>query len=200
MFVQVIEGRTDRPEELQERFERWDRDVKPGAVGYLGSTAGCTADGDVFVMARFEDAEVARRNSERPEQGAWWEETARCLSGAAIFNDTEDVHVMQHGDLDRAGFVQVMQGHVTDRSRADAIAAASDPMLAELRPDLLGVVTAYFGRNGFAELAYFTSESDARRGEHRELPDEAAEMVREWGDVMHVDRYLDLAAPWVAGA
>ena len=42
MFIQIIEGRTERPEELHERLEIWQRDLMPDAIGYLGSTGGCT--------------------------------------------------------------------------------------------------------------------------------------------------------------
>lgn len=198
MFVQVIEGTTNDPEALQRRFEIWDRDLKPEAIGYLGSTGGCTDAGDFFVIARFEDAEAARRNSSRPEQAAWWAETERCCVGPVRFHNTEDVHVMEHGDLDEAHFVQVMEGHVTDRQQADAIERASDPMLAEVRPDLLGAVTAYFGEDEFAEIAYFTSEDDARRAERLEMTGEAGEMMAEWERVMRIDRYLDLSHPWLA--
>ena len=51
-------------------------------------------------------------------------------------------------------------------------------MLVTARPDLLGSVTAYFGDGEFTELAYFTSEEAARKGESGEMPDEMAEPVR----------------------
>ena len=66
--------------------------------------------------------QVAEGCSDRPEQAAWWAETERLFDGDVTFHDTEDVHIMSHGDLDQAHFVQVMEGHVTDRTRASELA------------------------------------------------------------------------------
>ena len=70
MFVQIIEGRTNDPKALMEQGDAWQRDVRPGAIGYLGVTAGVTADGRTVAIVRFEDEASARANSERPEQAA----------------------------------------------------------------------------------------------------------------------------------
>jgi hypothetical protein len=169
----------------------------PGAIGYLGSTGGCTAAGDCCLIARFESRDAAQRNSERPEQSAWWRETEACFDGEVTFHDSEEVEVMQHGDLDKARFVQIMEGHVEDRDRAMALERESEPMLAQIRPDLLGSVTAYYDQDGFTEVAYFTSEAEARKAETQPMPEEAQAKFREWQDVMHVDRYLDINSPWL---
>ena len=127
MFIQVIEGRTDRPEELHERLEIWQRDLMPGAIGYLGSTGGCTSSGDCILIARFESRDAAQQNSDRPEQGAWWAETEKCFDGPVRFHDTDDVQLMSHGELDSAHFVQVMEGHVSDRRQARPTRARRRP-------------------------------------------------------------------------
>ena len=49
----------------------------------------------------------------------------------------------------------------------------------------------------FVELAYFTSEADARQGESRELPPDAAAGFQEWERVMKVEHYRDLTDPWL---
>lgn len=200
MFVQVITGKTSDPEAVHRQMEVWERDLMPGAIGYLGSTGGCTANGDCIVVARFESAEAARRNSERPEQTRWWEETEQLFDGPVRFHDSEDVEVMQHGDLDSAHFVQVMEGHVTDRSRAAALERESDDVLTEVRPDLLGFMTAYFDGQEFTELAYFTDEAAAREGERRDMPSEASEKFAEWEHVMKVEHWMDLTDPWLVSA
>jgi hypothetical protein len=197
MFVQVIEGKAKDPALVHRQLEVWERDLMPGAIGYMGSTGGCTSMGDCILIARFESADAARRNSERPEQSRWWEETERAFEGPVRFHDTEDVQVMEHGDLDRAHFVQVMEGHVSDRRRAEALDQESDPMLMEARPDLLGSVTAYFDGDDFTSVAYFTSETDAREGERREMPAEAADKFAEWQEVVKVDTYMDITDPWL---
>jgi hypothetical protein len=197
MFVQVIEGKTEDPEAVHRQLDIWQRDLMPGAIGYLGSTGGCTSTGDCILIVRFESADAARRNSARPEQSAWWAEMERCFEGPVRFHDSEDVEVMQHGDMDSAHFVQVMEGHVEDRERAVALEHESDSLLSEMRPDLLGSVTAYFDGHEFTEVAYFTSEADAREAEQRRMPDEAAETFAEWEHVVKVERYLDLREPWL---
>jgi hypothetical protein len=200
MFIQVIEGHTKDADAVYERLEVWKRDLMPGAIGYLGSTAGCTANGDCILVARFESADAARRNSERPEQTAWWEATAALFDGDVTFHDSEDVHVMEHGSFDTAHFVQVMEGHVTDRQRADTLEREADPVLARHRPDLLGSLTAYFSGGEFAEVAYFTSQEDARKGESMDMPEELGEKFAEWQQVMAVDKYLDINEPWLLKA
>lgn len=200
MFIQVMTGKTNDAEALHRRMEVWERDLRPGAAGYLGSTGGCTSAGDVIMIARFESRDAARRNSERPEQTAWWQATEACFDGPVTFHDTEDVQVLEHGDMDGAHFVQVMEGHVTDHDRAISMERDADAMLSELRPELLGVVTAFHDDNAFTELAYFTTESDARIGERREMPDDAKALMSEWERVMRVERYLDIEEPWLTTA
>jgi hypothetical protein len=201
MFIQVIEGTTDDAEAFHRQLEVWQRDLASDAVGYLGSTAGVTEAGDCIVIARFESAEAARRNSERPEQSAWWAETARCFLGGVRFHESEDVQVMEHGAPGDAGFVQVMEGHVADPVRAHELGEEADEVLAEARPDLLATVTAFFDDGEYASVAFFTSEAEARRNEQAEPPPElAAGLLDEWARVMQTDRYLDLTRPWLVNA
>ena len=200
MFIQMIEGRTSDAEALHRQLEKWERELMPGAIGYLGSTAGCTTSGDCILIARFESKEAAARNSDRPEQGKWWAETEKCFDGTPRFHESSDVQVMSHGELDEAHFVQVMEGHVTDRQRAVELEREAEPVLAEVRPDLIGAVTAFFDDDEFAEVAYFTSEREARDGERREPPSDMAPKLAEWERVMKVERYYDIADPWLIHA
>ena len=197
MFVQVIQGRVSDAAQVKAHIDKWNAEVAPGAVGWLGSTGGVTDDGQLIALVRFESEEAAQQNSDRPEQSAWWRDTEACFDGPVTFHDSEEVEVMQHGDLDGARFVQVMEGHVADRDRAVALERESEPMLAEMRPDLLGSVTAYYDKDAFTEVAYFTSQDAARKGETQPMTDEVQAMFREWQDVMHVDRYLDIEQPWL---
>lgn len=200
MFIQVIDGTTNDADTLHRQFDQWERDLKPGAIGYLGSTAGCTSAGDCIIIARFESSEAAARNSARPEQSAWWAETERCFESAPRFHESNEVHVIAHGEIDRAKFVQVMEGHVDDKKRAIDLEQEADAILATARPDLLGVVTAFFDDGEFTEIAYFASEAAAREGESKEPPADVAEMMGEWERVMKVERYLDIDDPWLVSA
>lgn len=189
MFVQVIKGRTSDPEGFRRRGEAWRDEVRPGAVGFLGSTAGTADDGTFFVVARFGDEAAARANSDRPEQGAWWEESLRYFDGEPDFRESSDVRTLFDGGSDSAGFVQVMEGTVPDRARAEAM--ESDEMLEELRssrPDLLGGLRIWFEGGAYADVAYFTSEEEARRGESSgDFSGREEEYAAMFGEVTYTD-------------
>ena len=166
MFVQVIKGRTNDPDGLRQQFERWSSELRPGAVGFEGSTTGIADDGTFIALARFSDADSARANSDRPEQGAWWAETSAYVDGEATFRESTDTSLLFDGGSDEAGFVQVMEGSVHDRAKAEAF--ESPEMLEQLRaarPDLIGGLRVWFPDDTFVDAAYFTSEAAARAGE-----------------------------------
>ena len=90
MFVQVIKGRTSDAAGIRRQLERWMEEVRPGAVGFLGSTGGVADDGTSIAMVRFTDEAAARANAARPEQGAWWEEMAKYYDGEPTFRESSD--------------------------------------------------------------------------------------------------------------
>lgn len=166
MFVQVIKGKTKDPEGMRRQGERWNEQVGPVAKGFLGSTSGVADDGTFVTFARFEDEAAARANSESPEQTAWWQEMSKYIEGEPSFRESSDVALLFDGGSDQAGFVQVMEGTVADRAKAESF--ETPEMLAQLRkarPDLLGSLRVWFDGGAYVEAAYFTSEEDARKGE-----------------------------------
>ena len=195
MFVQIFEGNTDDPQAVRDRVERWEREVRPGAIGYLGSTGGVTDDGRVVMLARFTDRAAAEANSARPEQSAWWAEVEQCFTGPVTFHETDDITEMRHGDAQQARFVQAMEGHVTDRVRAERLQDKMEPLLSSMRPDLLGTTTAYFDDGAYASLAYFSDEQEARRNEQASVPDAVAGQLAEWDRLLPVEEYIDLTRP-----
>ncbi len=126
MFVQVIQGHVSDASKVRAQLDKWLAEVSPGAVGWLGSTSGVTEDGQVVALARFESEEAAQQNSDRPEQGAWWEGMAALFTDEPVFHDSTTVDVDTQGDPSDAGFVQVMQGRSSDPDRAREL-MASDP-------------------------------------------------------------------------
>ena len=76
MFVQVIQGHVSDVAQVRAQLDEWVARVAPRAVGWLGTTSGVTADGNLVALARFESEEAAQQNSERTEQSAWWEQMA----------------------------------------------------------------------------------------------------------------------------
>ena len=197
MFAQVIQGRTSDADGVRAALDRWLQDVRPGSVGWLGSTVGITDDGTVIAVARFESAEAASRNAQRPEQGRWWEETSRLFDGDVSFRDSEDVTVDLQSDPDQAGFVQVMQGRVTDADRArEVMAQIPGDVMAAYRPDLLGSVMIGHEDGAWTQVLYFTSEAEARAGERKEPPRELQVAMEDMGKLsVGETTYFDLKQP-----
>jgi hypothetical protein len=199
MFIQVITGKTSDRDGLRRQFDRWQQELQGGATGYLGSTGGVTDDGGVFMAARFESEEAARRNSAREEQGTWWAETEKFLENAT-FQDSAEVQTLGGGGSNDAGFVQVMRGRITDKEKAPKLMARFAellPVMAERRPDIIGDVTVIHSDGTYSDILYFTSEADAREGEKKEMPAEMQSMFEEYMAAMPIDEYIDLKDPWL---
>src|SRR5688500_4880069 len=103
MFVQVIQGQVTDREQVERLGARWDEELRPGADGFLGATIGVSDEGQFVNIARFETEEQARRNSDRPEQGAWWNEFAKCFAGEPTFAEGTDVELVRNGGSNDAG-------------------------------------------------------------------------------------------------
>ena len=192
MFVQVIQGKLKDADLLRRQLERWRQEIKPGAKGYLGSTSGATAGGESIAVVRFESEAAARANSERPEQGAWWNETEKAFGGAPTFRESSDTELLFDGGSNDAKFVQVMQGKVKDPAKFRAWGKEHEGRLKEIRPDLLGGVDLWFG-NEFTSVAYFTSEAEARKNE--KAMGEDPMMAEYMGHMAGEMKFLDLTDP-----
>jgi hypothetical protein len=198
MFVQVIRGRVSDPEQVHAALNRWSGQLAAGAPGWLGSTAGVTDDGRFVALARFESEEAARRNSDRPEQGQWWEETAKLFTGEVTFRDSSDVTADVHGDPDAAGFVQVMQGGSSDPERARELMAQNPDDWAAFRPDVIGSVAVGHEGGAYTMALYFTSEQAAREGERKESPPQLKALMEEMNQLsVGEPEFLDLRQPWL---
>jgi hypothetical protein len=198
MFVQVIQGVAKDPAGLRKQWERWDQELKPAAEGYLGGTAGVTADGEFIALARFESEEAARANSGSPEQSAWWEETAQHLEGP-LFHDCTEVDLMKEGGSDDAGFVQVIQGKVTDVEKARELDRSGQEQMSQMRPDVIGGIVAWHPQNGrYTNAIYFTSEAEARANEKEAASSpEFEQFMSEWQAISDGEpKFLDLSEPW----
>jgi len=198
MFIQVITGKVKDAEAFRKQDQRWHDELEAGATGFLGSTAGVTDDGRFFVSARFESADAAKRNSDRPEQGAWWAETEQYLSDVE-FHDSNQQTTLFGGGSNDATFVQVMKGRVTDRDKVTELASRTSEMesvLGAARPDVIGETIAYHDDgDGYTDIVYFTSEAEARANEQKEMPAEAKQLLDDLTRAISVDEYFDLKDP-----
>ncbi len=196
MFIQVIQGKCTRQDELRALAKRWREEVSGSAAGWLGGTYGFTDD-DVFVgVVRFESREAAEANSARPEQGAWAEQMTALMDGPIEYHDCDDVTLMMGGGSDEAGFVQVIRGKVTDPARFKEM-MSDTTLLHEMRPEILGGTLAIEADGTFTETVAFTDEASAREGERKEMPAEVRETLE---SVMKDTQFIDLHHPWFESA
>jgi hypothetical protein len=198
VFIQIIQG-TCRDEEMVHRLsDEWRETLGPTAEGWLGGTYGVTDDGEFVGVVRFESQEAAMRNSARPEQGEWWKRMQECFDGDVTFHDCDDATIFLQGGSDDAGFVQVIQGRVTDPEQFRRMMGQPMETLHEQRPEIIGGTLAMQPDGWFTETVAFRSEAEAREGERKEMPEDvqrefAAEMA-----MMQDVTYKDLHHPWFA--
>jgi hypothetical protein len=200
VFVQVVQARVTDRAGLRAQIERWERDLKPGARGFLGSTTGVTRDGEFVIVARFESQQAAARNGDRPEQDEWWRDASRVLDAASFLN-CKEVYLLQGGGSDNAGFVQVMQGTSKDPERTKGLDDQMGEWLQKYRPDHLGALVAWQPDGRFTHTVYFTSEQEARVGERRmeaEIPENVRMLLEEWRSLANDLRYIDLDELWLS--
>lgn len=199
MFIQVIRGKTKDAAAMRAAADEWMTELKPGAKGFLGATEGVAADGTFVAVARFESEDAARANSDRPEQGAWWEKTSKLFDGDVTFYDCPRIETFQGGGSDDAGFVQVM---VYKPSDVDAILemAKEFEKIAPMRPDILGGTTAVANNGTVIDTNYFTSEAEARAGESQMMTPEVEKIIERFQTLTGEIEFIDLSDPWMYSA
>jgi hypothetical protein len=113
-----------------------------------------------------------------------------------VVHDCSRVETLFGGGKDDAGFVQVMRGQVRDAAKADEMFARfadAERVLQAVRPDVIGeVVALHDDDDGYTDLVYFTSETDARAAEQREMPADAQALMQEFESALEVSEYFDL--------
>jgi len=198
VFIQIIQGTCRDADTLHRQTDMWRQEIGPTAEGWLGGTYGVTDDNTFIGVVRFDSKEAAARNSVRPEQGAWWTETEKCFDGDVTFHDCDEATMFLDGGADNAGFVQVIQGRVTDPERFRRFMDLPMDMLHEARPELIGGSIAMEPDGRFTETIAFRSEEAAREGEAKEMPEEVSKVFQEQMSLLKDVTYMDLRHPWFA--
>jgi hypothetical protein len=195
MFIQVISGTVTDPDAMERLSERWEQELKPGATGYLGVTQGIADDNRFVALARFESPEAAAKNSARPEQGEWWAELEQVVKDVTV-HDSSRVETLFGGGKNDAKFVQVMQGRIKDRAKADAMfsrTSDAEKLLGEARPDVIGeVVAIHDDGDTYTDVVYFSSEEEARANEQKPMPEAAQALMAEMDSALEVTEFIDL--------
>ena len=191
MFVQIIQAKASDPGGIRKEMDRWMEELAPGAEGWLGVTAGLAADGDYWSVVRFESEEAARRNSDRPEQGEWWNAISAHFDGEAKFYESSEIETIAGGGSDEAGFVQIMKGRAKDLDKLAEMMREGEPEMSTRRPDVIGGTSARIGTNEFITTMYFTSEAEAREGEKSMSPDDGPPM----DELIEEMQFIDISEP-----
>ncbi len=193
MFIQVIQSKSTRRDEVRALIEEWRQQSNEG-TGFLGGTYGFTDDDDFIGVVRFESKEKAMVNSDRPETDAMAKRMAELMDGPPTFHDCDDVTVWMDGGSDDAGFVQVIQGRTDDPDRLKEVMSDAPGDMREQRPDIIGGTFALEDDGTFTNTIAFTDEASAREGEKNSSPPE--EMMTLMSDL----KYFDLRDPWFESA
>jgi hypothetical protein len=200
MFIQIIQGKCTRQDELHALADRWKQEVATPDSGFLGGTYGFTDD-DMFVgVVRFESKEMAMANSQRPEQGEWAKQMEALMDGPVEYHDCDDVTLMLEGGSDQAGFVQVIRGKVDDPERLKSMLTTDTDILHRERPEIIGATLAIEPDGTFTETIGFTNEAAAREGERKEPPADLRMDMQEWQGVLQNAKFMDLHHPWFESA
>ena len=198
MFGQVIQGHTSDPTGVRQAMGRWVR--SPGAAGWVGITAGVTDDGEFIAVLQFDSEDAARANSDGREQDRRWADICAALDGEVTVRNGMRTEVFLAGDLGQAGFVQVVQGRVSDVDRARERMHALQEALKVHLPGLLGSVTVELGAGRFTRALYFSTEDEARAGERQMPPEMRARDQEARHLVVGPLEFLDLREPWLYAA
>jgi hypothetical protein len=193
VFIQIIQGKCTRQEEMHALADAWRQEVGPNADGWHGGTYGFTDDGMFLGVVRFESREKAMANSHRPEQDAWAKRMAALFDGPVEFHDCDDVTLLFDGGSDDAKFVQIIRGKVDDPARLRAMMTENPQILHEMRPDILGATLAIEPDGTYTETVAFTDEESARKGE-AVMPPEDVRADLEYA--MQGATFYDLRHPW----
>ena len=84
-----------------------------------------------------------------------------------------------------------------DRDHVRLLDEAFEAHAASFRPDLLGGFRMWTGPDSYIEVAYFTSEAEARAGEAKDPPAELAAQMGEFEAMMANVEFTDLRDPWL---
>ncbi|HEX9342979.1 MAG TPA: hypothetical protein VF995_05120 [Actinomycetota bacterium] len=178
MFVQILQGKVADAGGVRSELDRWWRELGPAAPGWRRLTAGLSDDGELLALLRFDSRESYRRYRARPEQKAWLGGLEFCLAAPVTIIECSAGYLLEAGDSEAAGFIQVVQGRTTDPARFAATRPEAEWTLRRHAPHVLGVVfLEHGGSDGyFTEVTYCTSERETRAAE-RQMPVEMAVLL-----------------------
>src|SRR5262249_43858196 len=132
----------------------------------------------------------------RPEQAMWWAQTAKLFAGDVAVSESGAAFLDRGGASDQAGFVQVIQRRVRDVARARQLLKEISPLVAQFRPEDIGILAVEHDGDHFTVAVSFPSEREARGTERQPPP--ALKALRAEQNALCVEppRFYDLRQPW----
>jgi hypothetical protein len=200
MFLQIIQAPAGDAEVLRAASYRWADRLGSTSVGWLGCTGGVTAEGVFFTAERFESEQKMWVESGRPGRRRWFADLRKGMTGEPVFTNCREVEVFAPDPeaIDRAGYVQIVQGRVKDAALMRTLMRSMEKEMFAHRPDMLGSTLAFHPDDGYTHLLYFTSEDDVFEAELRETPPRiksVMDAVYELNTVLPT--YHALTSPWM---
>jgi hypothetical protein len=193
MFIQAIQGKCSRREEVRRLSDSWVSENGGASPGWLGGTYGFTDDDDFFAVVRFESREQAMENSQRPETDEFAKKMGELMDGEPSFFDSDQVETFLDGGSDDAKFVQVIRGKA-DPGLWQKLGDGSE--LREMRPEIIGGTVAIQDDGSFVETVAFTDEASARRGESEMTAQPPPEVGEALQGLMEGAEFYDLREVW----
>jgi hypothetical protein len=196
LFAQVLTFKVADSPALFDAFDTWNKEIGSKAPGFLGGSGGITDDGTAVVIVRYRTAEECLAVRELPEHQQWRADSLPLIAGEIVSKDSVNVITDLPGNPEEAGFVQVIQGRLSDPEDAFGLGAEDRKALAEARPDIIGRELILHDNSEFTLVVSFTNEEQARIGEQQPLPDDvAAQRDRVFSGPDGVPTFYDLRKP-----
>lgn len=178
IFVQIFQGPVNDADALRATYERWFQELAAGADGWLGATGGISEEGEFIALVRFASEEAARRNSQRPEQDAWWTDMETHFAGDVTFHNCDEVSTFGEQRPNGVGYVQMVQGRVANLAEAlEQVGEQEQEHIYEHHLDMLGGLIADHGDGGFTEIIYYPSPAAAYEDESGRLPEVGVTLI-----------------------
>jgi hypothetical protein len=161
MFVLTVEARTATADALRQHVLKWPADMGTSATGWLGNTAGVSADGGFVLLMRFRSEEASLITSDLPEYGRWWQLCRQHLTTPPVFTPSTNITGILGGGSDQAAAVQITRGRAALGRLRDSLRQL-ESIAPDERSSLIGGIVAWHEDDRFTEALYFTSQDPAR--------------------------------------
>lgn len=195
MFVLTVEARTSRPAALRRHVLTWPSVVGRDAMGWLGNTAGVSADGELVLLLRFASQEAAWATSDLPGSAQWWQDCRRLLDTPPQITESTAVTGILQGGSDDAAAVRITRGSGSRTRLRDSVRQLESLPAAERAP-VVGGFVAWHDGGRFTEALYLASP--AGELDQRAASSALRQILDAQDAAMREGRVVELVEPWLA--